>query len=317
MNPLAAKAAPPPPSLKGLVVLNTRPRAQQAGLTAAIEAAGGRVVALPLLKIVPLADHESTAVIQRQVECLARFDLLVFVSSNAAEIGARWLRQRWPQLPAGLTMVGVGPVTGAVLRESLGLPRQEGSTGKAHTPCQIITATEGMGTSAVLELPEMATAQVKGRRVAIFRGRGGRELLADTLRQRGAQVEYVEIYRRQPLHYKAGEVATILEREGVNGVIITSVESLHCLVAALGSASNIIKDARTEPTSLIPLVVPSARVETSAREAGFRQVVNANGSDRQSLLAGLAELVTSNPLIPTIDMQTQVPHSERAEKKRP
>ena len=263
-------------SLAGLVVLNTRPAQQQGELSKAIEQAGGRVLSLPLLRIQALQDAASRARIHAQVARLDKFDLLVFVSPNAAEIGMRHLWQQWPRLPAGLTLVGIGPATGAVLQDSL----QEQDQDHAKP----LMAAAGMGSESALRLPALAPAQVKGRRVAILRGRGGREVLAETLQQRGAEVEYIEVYARLPLTYPPPEVAQLLAREGVNAVLLTSGGALDCFIP------------HKEAASLIPLVVPSARVQTLARQAGFRQVVDAGGGDKQSLLAALASLAAANKL---------------------
>ncbi len=61
---------------------------------------------------------------------------------------------------------------------------------------EVIAPQDGFDSEAVIALPEFAADAVRGRKVLIFRGDGGRELLADTLRERGASVEYVTCYRR-------------------------------------------------------------------------------------------------------------------------
>ena len=283
------------PSLNGLVVLNTRPAGQQASLSAAIEQAGGRVVSLPLLEIEVLEEEASISRIREQISRLERFQVLIFVSTNAAEIGVGWIRRLRDGLPSGLTVIGVGPTTGALLRELLsaspeadiGGSGDDGGTGSSEASPQIITAAGGMGSEAVLELPVLSAAQVGGRRVGIVRGRGGRELLADTLRRRGAEVEYVEVYRRLPRRYPAGEVPRLMAGEGVNVMVVTSGESLRYLKAAV--ADNI------ESVSLIPLVVPSARLRAEAEKTGFRRAVNADGSDNRALLAALAAVTAASP----------------------
>lgn len=261
-------------SLAGLVVLNTRPAGQQAELSRAIEKAGGRAVSLPLLGIQPLQDETSLARIREQIARLGEFDLLIFVSPNAAEIGMQHLRQQWQHLPAGLTLVGVGPATGAVLQGSLQEQEKDGP--------RLLVAAGGMGSESALRLPALAPAQVKGQRVAIVRGRGGREALADSLVQRGAQVDYIEVYVRQPLTYPPSDIAQLLAGEGVNAVLITSAGALDCFIP------------HKEAASLIPLVVPSARVQALAQKAGFQQVVDAGGGDRQSLLAALSSLAATD-----------------------
>jgi uroporphyrinogen-III synthase len=49
---------------------------------------------------------------------------------------------------------------------------------------------------SVLALPAFQAPAVAGRRVLILRGDGGRDLLGDTLRARGAEVEYLTCYHR-------------------------------------------------------------------------------------------------------------------------
>jgi uroporphyrinogen-III synthase len=54
-----------------------------------------------------------------------------------------------------------------------------------YCPAQAFTS------EALLALPELR--QLPGRRILILRGEGGREHLRETLRARGAEVDYLEV----------------------------------------------------------------------------------------------------------------------------
>ena len=45
----------------------------------------------------------------------------------------------------------------------------------------------------------MPLQNVAGKRIAIIRGDSGRDLLRDALIQRGAEVKYLEVYRKRPV----------------------------------------------------------------------------------------------------------------------
>ena len=137
-----------------------------------------------------------------------------------------------------------------------------------------------MSSEDLLALPVLV--DVAEKRIAIVRGRGGRELLAQTLRARAAVVDYLEVYQRQPAAIQQEEFRRQLVEHSVNVLTITSGESLHSLVHALG-------DNNAE-MSLLPLLVPSSRVAEQALRAGFNSVINADGADESSFIAALRSL---------------------------
>jgi uroporphyrinogen-III synthase len=78
--------------------------------------------------------------------------------------------------------------------------------------------------------PRTGARKSAGKRIAIFRGDGGRELLADTLRERGAEVDCITCYRRSgpsdgaaPLlaAWRAGQLAalTVSSSEGMRYLV--------------------------------------------------------------------------------------------------
>lgn len=220
-------------------MLVTRPGERAANLARLVEQAGGRAFLFPAVAI---EDLPAPAALGE----LERFDLAVFISPTAASkvmdrVGA------WPR---GLRAAAVG---GGTRREL----ERRGVAG--------VIAPQGQADSeALLALPEMRHAT--GKRVVIFRGEGGREVLAEELRRRGAQVEYAECYRRtRPEGRRDWDDAQ------VDAVTVSSSQGLANLFEML------------EPAFLRarPLFVPHPRVADTARGREVRAVLLAGPSDEQ------------------------------------
>ncbi|MGZ9080046.1 MAG: uroporphyrinogen-III synthase, partial [Burkholderiales bacterium] len=155
-----------PLAQRGIVV--TRPAAQAAGLARLIEERGGRAILFPVLEIVDVADRgPMNALIDR----LETFDIAIFISPNAAARAMSAIRAR-RELPQGLQIVAIGGGSAREL-ERRGI--------RSVTVPQLRADSE-----AALELPVLS--EVRGKRIVIFRGVGGRELLRETLTERGAIV---------------------------------------------------------------------------------------------------------------------------------
>lgn len=260
-------------ALQGARVLLTRPASQAQGVAAKIEAAGGVVMHLPLLEIDPVTDAVDVQRIKEQVMALDRYDIALFVSTNAARIGLEWIRQYWPQLPAGLSAYTVGPGTAAILREE---------TWPVHCP------DDGITSEHLLVLPGLQ--EVQGKRVALFRGQGGREVLAHTLRERGAMVDYIEIYQRRVPHYVRADVLQQMQSMDINVAVLTSQQIVEAFIDLLD-----VQQARQGGGDAVlltllqtlRLIVPSQRVADVAVSAGFAHVMDAGGADDDTVVRSL------------------------------
>jgi len=214
--------------LAGLGVLVTRPRLQAHDLIDAIRAHSGSAIEFPVIEIAP-RDQNAVAA---DANKLPDPDIAIFVSSNAVNHGLDY--------SASAQTAVVGPATAATM-ESAG-----GSVD--------IFAADGYDSEHLLAHAEMQN--VDNKHIRILRGVGGRELLADTLRERGAIVDYLEVYERLVPGYQAAQL-TELEQQwragAVNIVTVMSVESLVNLVSLL-------PEWCVSELGNTPLVTPARRV---------------------------------------------------------
>ncbi len=202
------------PALAGRRVVVTRPAAQAAHLAALIRAAGGEPVLFPALEILDAADLRPVLAL---IERLDAFDLAVFISANAVEKALALVegRRAWP---ARLRVATVGRGSERELQR--------------HGFAAVIAPSARFDSEGLLDLPELK--QLEGKRVVIFRGEGGRELLGETLVARGAAVEYAECYRRGRPHADAAPLLALCARRGLAAFTVTSSEGLANLHADAG-----------------------------------------------------------------------------------
>ena len=253
MSAGAPRAAP----LSGKRIVITRPASQSEQLARLVREAGGEPLCVPAIEIRPLADPAAFEALARRLE---QFDLAIFVSRNAVRSALGLLGGRpWP-VRLKVATVGQGS------REEL---EHAGFT-------DVIAPAAQSDSEALLALPELTS--VRGRRIVIFRGDGGRQLLGDELGKRGAQVEYAACYRRvRP----AGEGLAALWARGVDAVALSSAEGLANFIDMLG------EDAIAKLAG-VALFVPHERVAREAGRRGLPRTVVAGPRDAQVAAALVA-----------------------------
>jgi uroporphyrinogen-III synthase len=251
--------------LAGRGVLVTRPAHQAEGLCRLVEQAGGRPVRFPVLAIAGPGEADA---VEARLHRLGDYQLLLFVSPNAVQWGMAFI-ERAGGLPAGLRLAVVGKASAAALKARCGRDPD-------------LMPADGFDSEALLALPELQA--VGDRRVLIVRGSGGRELIAETLRRRGAQVDYAEVYRRvraetDPALLGADPTAS------VHVAAVTSVEALDHLDALVGD--------RLRPwLHRLPLVVVSSRIAEAAHKRGFTGPIRVSREPGDAaVVAAAAELV--------------------------
>jgi uroporphyrinogen-III synthase len=131
---------------------------------------------------------------------------------------------------------------------------------------------------ALLELPELQA--VKGKRIVIFRGDGGRELLGDTLKARGAEIEYAECYRRVRPNTDMTPLLRRCARGEIDIVSVTSVDGLHNLFDMVGKAGQhwLIRT---------PVVVVSERMAEVCRTLGFKSEPRVAAASDEAILEAI------------------------------
>lgn len=241
--------------LAGLNIAVTRPREQAEELAHRIARAGGKVFLFPLLEIAPAADPLA---LRALVARLPEFDLAIFISPNAVRYGMEAIRAAG-SIPSHLKFAAVGQGSAKALQD--------------YKVREVLAPQGKSDSESLLALPQLH--DVQNMQVMIFRGDGGRELLGDTLKARGAAVEYAECYRR----IKPQLDITLLRTAAPDVFTVTSSEALAHLWDEFDEQDR-------KWLAAIPLFVQHERIAALARRQGWHEVITTAGGD-DGLLEGL------------------------------
>jgi uroporphyrinogen III methyltransferase / synthase len=277
--------------------LLTRPDGQSTALAARLAAEDFEVLEFPLIDIAPLDDPEPLAAAFARLDAYA---LVVFVSPNAIEQAFARHPAIWPH-PLPIGVVGPGSVA-ALARHGIAgdayrvlAPRAPADGAEPHYDSESLYAE--------LDAAFGGAAGLAGKRVLIVRGDGGREWLAERLRDAGAEVELVAAYRRIVPEPSIGawERVHALLAGAPHAWLVTSSEGVRNLDAL---AHEHLNDAEIEALRHAPLIAPHPRIAETARTLGFDTITLSGAGDERivrafrSLAETAVQAATAAPVPP-------------------
>ena len=202
--------------LYGKRIVITRARSQAASLVRAVEDLGGHAIEFPTIEIQPMADPGP---LDTAIKSLDRYDWLIFTSANGVEVFfdrvTRLDRSREPL--RAMQCAAIGPETAKRL-ELAGIKK-----------CVIPVTYKAEG---ILDL--LRPESMKGQRVLIPRAAQAREVLPETLRQWGAEVDVVETYRAVIPKTDASALGEKLRQREIDMVTFTSSSTVRNFAALFG-----------------------------------------------------------------------------------
>lgn len=253
-------------SLARLVVIVTRPIGQAKELARLIQRSGGQAITFPTLEIAAVTDAAS---LEQQVKRLGSGDWAIFISANAVEFGVNLINRAGVDV-SQVKIISIGRATTlALLKHGI----------QANLSCPPPASTESL-----LATPEMQA--VMGRRIFVFRGIGGRQLLGQTLTHRGASIEYVECYHRRLPDADLKVLVPTIGKDRLNVTVTTSVDGLRNFM-------DIVSHSGYDHLLKSNLVVIGERQMRAARRLGWEGEVAAVEDARNELI--LKKLVELAP----------------------
>ena len=247
-------------------VLVTRPSHQSENLSCLIEALNGVAVRFPTLAIAPVDDSRH---IQNTLAHLEKYHWLVFISANAVTMHGYYSDSDKIKKFKSTRIAAIGKATKDALIVA-GLPVD-------------LVPESAYNSEALLAMPEMQ--DIKEQRFLIVRGQGGLEVLANTLRSRGANVDYLDVYKRIIPPFDCTQLSLLIKQSKLDVVTITSGEALQNLLIMLEKKYH-------QLLLQIPLVVVSERIRQLAAEIGFKKIAVTNSPSDNAILETVIMCVT-------------------------
>lgn len=245
-----------------MTILVTRPEPAASELAERLCKLGKLAWTLPLIEFTPGRDLHR---LPQQLAAMKPGDLVFLLSQQVVHFAHPALQHHTAAWPAALDYYAIGRSTALALHTV------------SHLQVDYPHAQET--SEELIRLNRLR--QVKGKCALILRGSPGRELLAETLIARGAEVQYCECYQRCEKLYDGALESQRWRDRGITTLVVTSGEMLQQLFALFPPID------RREWLLHCRLVVVSERLATQAAELGWQDIDVADGADNDALLRTL------------------------------
>ena len=241
--------------LENKTVLVTRPEQLANSLMQCITDVGGIAIHYPVIKISDVEDSQTLDAITNN---LTQFDIAIFISPTAVQQTLKHTQT----LPDNLMLAVIGSSTESMLNNH-------------GYQAQIVP--DEFNTESLLQHSSLQENNITSKNVVIFRGVGGRDLLGNTLTQRGANVTYAETYRREknqldPLNHE--------QLEKIDVVTVTSNQGLQNLF-------ELTEDDSLPLLRQLPIIVPGFRAKELAEQLGFNRIFQASNATDDACLEAI------------------------------
>lgn len=242
--------------LSGQSILITRPEPFGAVLCESVIENGGRAWYLPTIAFLPPRD---LVLLEQQFKQLDQFQWALFISPQAVAASIDWLNHY--KLPSPTFKIGaVGLGTANAL--------------KARNFPVTIYPQHDWSSEGLLALPDMQN--IKGQKIAIFKGEGGREVLQEKLLERGAYVEEIVTYQRSLPNVNVTPFLDLVQNNQIDKIVCTSEVGLRNLKLLLQSQWGKLQK--------IPLIVISLRMMELAKTLGFSEIKLAENASHDAII---------------------------------
>ena len=249
--------------LNELNILITRPHPAGAKLCELIESREGHAVHLPAIAFAPPKNIKKLKMIVSQ---LNKQNYLIFISPQAVHASLPWIQGTWPQFSSHVKLAGIGKGTIHALKQA----------GYRAT----IFPKRKWDSEGLLALPVFQS--VNKQKITIIRGEKGSLLLEKTLKERGAKILQMIVYRRVLPEIEMKPYQALLKEKILDVIVITSGEGLINLTRMLGKSFHHL-------LFNIPLIVVSDRIKILAESLGFQTIWIARNASHEVILECLAK----------------------------
>lgn len=246
-------------ALAGRTVLVTRSAEQAGELGSLLAERGARVIEAPVITIAEPADWRPA---DEALGRLDSYDRIVLTSVNAvSRFHARLAHLGLTDSP-GNNLIAIGRATAQKMR-SLGL-----------TVHAVATDARAEG---LLELL-LAGGELTGQRILIPRAEVARELLPRRLREAGAVVDVIIVYRTMPCPVPE-DVLELLRLRKIDAIAFTSSSTVTNMLAAAGGSALL---------SGVAVAVIGPVTAMTARESGLTVEIESSSAEMSSLADAIA-----------------------------